>query len=346
MAKTSGGASAGNSRVPVDLVTGATSRLGALVTKKLIELGHEVRVIVRADPSKSEEWKRLPPGAKPYITDFTLKQPSDEENLKQACTGVDNVFHVASAVYNYKHTYDEFIEVNVVGTENIINALLEANGSKAVHFICAGSVSVYGYRRAGEVLTEESDTHPESNYSKSKLMQEEVIRAYSDAHPNFKYTILRFSTLYGPGYEESFFKIFSLLMDGKLRYIGNGGNHISLLHVNDAVDAMIAVAESPKSANQIYNVTDGESHTVRSLYEFAAKMLHVSPPKKSVSTAVARIGSRISGLKYDEYEFITSERIISINKIIREVGFRPRISIEEGGGELVGEFLRSHRSLL
>ncbi|MGC8622666.1 MAG: NAD-dependent epimerase/dehydratase family protein [Candidatus Micrarchaeia archaeon] len=344
MAKASDGSAA--DKVPVDLVTGATSRLGALVTKKLIELGHEVRVLVRTDPSSSEEWKHLPPGAKPYIADLTLKQPSDEGNMEKALAGVDNIFHLASAVYNYKHTYDEFIEINVVGTENLINAALLANGDKAMHIICAGSVSVYGYRRPNEVLTEESETRPESNYSKSKVMQEEVIRAYSDAHPNIKHTILRFSTLYGPGYEESFFKIFSLLEQGKLRYVGGGNNHISLIHINDAADSMLAVSKNPKSANQIYNVTDGQSHTVRSLYEFAAKMLNVEPPKKSISRTMAKIGSRIAGLKYDEYEFVTSERIISINKIINEIGFRPKISIEAGGAELVGEFLRSHHNII
>ncbi len=344
MAKASSSSSEG--KVPVDVVTGATSRLGALVAKKLINLGHEVRVLVRTDPSSSEEWKRLPSGAKPYIVDITENRPSDESNMEKAFSGADNIFHLASAVYNYKHTYDDFIKINVVGTENIINAALASNGDKAMHLINAGSVSVYGYRRPNEVLTEESETRPESNYSKSKVMQEEVIRAYSNAHPNFKHTILRFSTLYGPGYEESFFKIFKLLVQGKLRYVGDGNNHISLLHINDASDSMIAVSENPKSANQIYNVTDGEAHTVRGLYEFAAKMLNVSPPKKRISLAMARIGSRIAGLKYDEYEFVTGERVISINKIIREIGFRPRIRIEEGGAELVGEFLKSHLNII
>ncbi|MEM3827187.1 MAG: NAD(P)-dependent oxidoreductase [Candidatus Micrarchaeaceae archaeon] len=344
MEKNSGGTSAVNT--PIDLVTGATSRLGSLVAKKLIGLGHDVRVIVRRDPSSSEEWKHLSPGVKPYIADLTLKKASDEEVLKRACAGVNNIFHTASAVFNYKHTYDEFIETNVVGTENLINAALAANSGKAMRFICAGSVSVYGYRRPNEVLDEESETHPESNYSKSKLMQEEVIKAYSEANRELRYTILRYSTLYGPGYEESFFKIFKLLEEGKLRYIGDGNNHLALLHVNDAAEAMVAVSESSKSINEIYNVSDGATHTVRSLYEFAAKLLNVPPPKRRVSGTMARIGSRFAGLKYDEFEFVTSDRIINISKLIKDIGFRPRISIEEGGGELIGEFLKTHHSVI
>ncbi len=326
---------------PVDLVTGATSKLGSLIVKKLIEKGHEVRVIIREEPTTSEEWKKLPPGAKPYIADITLKRSGDEKNLQAACSGVNNIFHIASAVYNYKHTYDDFIEINVIGTENLINAALSANKGKPVHFISAGSVTVYGYRRPGEILTEESETHPESNYSKSKLMQEEVIKAYGNSNPELKYTILRYSTLYGPGYENSFFKVFKLLKEGALKYPGGAENHLPLVHVDDAVEAAVEASDSPKSLDSTYNVSDGDPHTLKELFDSASRLLGVPPPTKKVSLSLARIRGKISNLEYDEYEFLTSDRIISIDKISSELGFKPKVNLERGGAEMVGAFLHS-----
>ena len=326
---------------PVDLVTGATSKLGALIVKRLVDNGHEVRAIIRGEPAVDPGWKQLPPGVKPYIADITLKNERDAGELQKACEGVDNIFHVASAVYNYKHTYDEFIDINVVGTENVINAALNANKGKPVRFMCVGSVTVYGYRRPGEVLTEESNTHPESNYSKSKLMQEEVVKAYADSNPGLKYTILRYSTLYGPGYENSFFKVFQLLKEGKLMYIGDGTNHLSLIHVQDAADAIVEAAENTKSINETYNVTDNEYHTIKSLFELAAHLLGVPAPTKSRSTTVARLSRRFVNLKYDEFEFLTSDRMISSDKIFKDIGFKPKIKIDRGSNELVQDFLKS-----
>ncbi len=301
--------------------------------------------MLRTHPSKTSEWKNLPPKVKVYVADLTLAEENDYKVLEEACKGVDNIFHLASAVYNYNNTYDELINVNVVGTENLLNAYESSNKgmAKPMHIIYSSSVSVYGYKRTSEVLDENSELKPASPYSESKMMAEQVIKSFADANPLIKYTLLRFGTFYGSGYKSSFFKMFSLIEQGKAVYIGGGVNHITLIHEDDAVEALLLSDSSPKSLNKAYNITDGHDYTVKQLFEFAARSMGVSPPKRSVPHIVAKFTSRISNITYDELEFISSDRNISINKARSELGFEPVKKMEIEGKALVTEYINSKK---
>jgi nucleoside-diphosphate-sugar epimerase len=331
----------------VSLVTGGTSGLGNAIIRRLLAEGDEVRVVLRNMPSQLSELKTLPPGSIPYIADITLKRKDDKANLNAAAKGVDRVFHIGGATYNSRFSYDELLEINVIGTENILQAIVEANPpTRKINFLYASSVGVYGYRRKEEIIKESAVPKPGSHYSESKVMAEHLIESFSESHPNLKYTIFRLGTLYGPGYEEPyFFKAFRLIKEGKMRYIGNGNNHLALLHMDDAADAFTIVANKPGTAkNTIYNLTDGEPHTPRELFTFAAKAMGVKPPNKSVPTPVARLLSKTANITYDEYEFMASDRIIDISKLKKETGFSPRMNIEVEGLLMIQNFLAKEAS--
>ncbi len=326
----------------ISLVTGGTTGLGNAVIRRLIAEGNEVRVVLKDDPSKLPEWKKLPPGSVPYVADITLKRKEDGENLRAAAKGVDRIFHIGGASYNSKFTYDQLIEINVIGTENLLQAVIESNTpERRMHFIYASSVTVYGYRRKGELINENAQPKPASHYSESKTMAEHLIESFSESHQNLKYTIFRMGTLYGPGYEEPyFFKAFKLIKEGKMRYIGRGDNHLTLLHVDDAADAILLAARKPGiSNNKIYNLTDGQPHTPKELFLFTSKALGVNPPNKSVPPAVARLLSKTANITYDEYEFLASDRIIDISKLRDELGFTPSRDVETEGLLMIQHFI-------
>lgn len=328
----------------ISLVTGATTGLGRLLVDKLIANGDEVRVILKSNPKDdSWDWRNLPPGVIPYAADLTMRRREDEKNLLEACKGINKVYHIAGASYNSRFSRDELIETNVIGTENLLNKCIESNKSpdSQIHFIYTSSVSVYGYKRGGAPLKEDSEPKPGSNYSESKLMAEHVIQLFSEIHSNITYTIMRLGTLYGPGYERpSFFKAFRMIRDQKMRYIGRGTNHLTLIHVDDAANALALAGKKPIiSANNIYNLTDGEPHTVLSLFSSVAKVLNVPPPHSSVNPTIARLMRKSVNISYDEYEFLASDRIVDISKIKRDLGFRPVRSIAIDGMLMVEEFI-------
>jgi nucleoside-diphosphate-sugar epimerase len=327
----------------VDLVTGATSAIGRKLIAQLVEMGHEVRALLRTHPSKTNEWMTLPAKVKVYVADLTLKNESDPKVLEDACSGVDNIFHIASAVYNYKNTYDDLININVIGTENLLNAYESSNknSTKPVHLIYASSVSVYGYKRSNEILMESSELKPASPYSESKMMAEQVIKSFADANSRIRYTILRFGTFYGPGYKDSYFKMFKLIEQGRAIYISGGTNYVSLIYEDDAINAILLAASIRNPKNEVYNITDGQFHTIKELFELAAKGLGVQPPKRSIPHVVAKITSKIANINYDELEFVASDRKIDISKARKELGFKPQHVIEKDGLILVEEYKKT-----
>ena len=330
-------------RQTIDVVTGATSSLGIHLVRELLKRGDEVRVIVKEHPTVGSDWRTLPSGCIPYIADITLKKPSDREMLMAACEGADNIFHLAAATYNYRYKYSEMVDINVIGTENLIRAHLDANpGDSIVHLIFASSVTVYGYQRYEEELTEVSETKPASGYSETTLMAEQVIESFASADKRIRYTILRMGTIYGEGYEHEFFKIFRLIKERNARYIGKATNHLTLVNVNDATRALLLACENPKSIDKIYNITDGVQYTQRKLFEKAAKFIGAEPPSGSVHPLIAKIAAKTKGLNYDEMEFLISDRMISIEKAKKELGYIPESSIDVEGKELVKEFMKSY----
>jgi len=330
-------------KTSISLVTGATSMLGRKVAERLIEAGNTVRVILRDAPKDNPEWRMLPAGVVPYVADIALKDHKDEETLRQACMGVTNIFHIAGAAYNYLNTYDQLIDVNVVGTENVIKAWLDANPAPAKgHLIFTSSVAVYGHDRPGELLNETSDIKPDGPYAMSKYMATHVIESWCSANPRLSYTIARLGTFYGEGYEQSFFKVFKLVSEGKMSYRGKGLNHLTLVHVDDAVDALIEIYKHAESADKVYNITDGIAHTQKELLDSVVKFLNAKPIRSSVNPLFAKLAAKRNNMEYDEYEFLNSDRTISIDLARKELGFKPSRSIEKEGKALVEQFLLMH----
>lgn len=329
------------------LVTGATSGIGSALVELLLHEGYEVRALIRDNPKNSRDWMSLPGGAKIYVADIRLNDEKNIETMREACRGVDVLFHLAASTRNARHDYNELINTNVIGTENLLKAYFDANpdANFRLRFIYASSVTVYGYHRRGEVLTEESEAQPETAYSESKYMAEQVIKAFGSANRRLSYTILRIGILYGKEYTHNFMHIFKLLNENKMRYIGNAENHLPLVNVADVLDVFLALIDNKKSENKVYNLTDGVPYTQRELLKKAAKMINADPPSKAVHPFVARVVARTRGIDTDQFHFLISDRTISIERIKRELGFRPRVSIDEGGRLIAEEFLNKHKMI-
>jgi nucleoside-diphosphate-sugar epimerase len=277
------------SKKKIILVTGATSGIGGLLTEKLLQMNYEVRVILMEHPNQNPEWKYLPKGVKVYVADIRLSDDQSKKAMAEACKNVSIIFHLAASTSNYNNRYNELINTNVVGTENILRAYFDANpGNDELRFIFTSSVTVYGYRRPGETLTEDSEPMPKSAYSESKYMAEQIVKAFAEANSRLNYSILRVGVIYGKGYEHNFMKVFQLIKDKKLRYVGDGTNHLTFIHIDDVINGILIVLEKDRRANRTYNLTDGVAYTQKELFQKAAKFLNAEAPSKSVHPFLAR----------------------------------------------------------
>ena len=330
-------------RRTVDLVTGPSSGIGARLIHKLLERGDEVRVVVHEEPG-GDNWKLIPRGVIPYNADITLKHSNDRKNLEDACRGVNNLFHIAGITDEKGNPpYEQFININVVGTENVLDAFVGTNGGAQLRFVYMGSTAVYGQNRPHEILTEESATKPVDPYGETKLMAEHVIKSFAEVHDYLRYTIFRVSKMYGPRYEAVFHKVFRYLKEGKLVYIGKGDNHLNLVHVDDVVNAMLLAAEMPMAINKTYNLTDGENYTLKQLFDKAANFMNIPPPTKSVHPMIAKLGAKRLNISKGELDFMTSDRVISIDKIKADLNFTPKRKVDVEGYAMVKEFLEGYK---
>lgn len=308
------------------LVTGGAGRLGRALTGELLRKGMDVRVLVQSD----NDAVRIPAGVAPYVGDIT-----DERALIRACRGVDMVFHLAAIVSQFREGPHEIMRTNAMGTRRVMEA---ARHAKARKVIFASTVNVYGRVRK-ELLTEESEPKPTDTYGLSKVVAEKEIMG-----SGMNYTILRMATIYGPGFENSFLKVFKAIKEGKAYIIGSGKNHLPLVHINDAVSAFMLAASKKVSDRKTYNITDGREYTQEYLFNLAADLLGVPKPDKHISPLVVNIVAKARGLDRDEIRFVTSDKRIDISKAKKELGFRPKESVESGAGYLLNRFLMYHES--
>ncbi len=309
-------------RKRIALVTGGAGRLGRALTARLIEEGIETRVLVR----REEDASRIAPGAIPYVGSI-----DDVPALEMACSGAENVFHMAAIVSEYRLGASSIMRTNVIGTRKLLAA---ARDAKVARLFYPSSANVYGRVRK-ELLDEESALKPSDTYGLSKSMAEKEI-----VESKVGYTIFRLATIYGPGFENSFFRVLKAVRDGKAYIMGDGKNRLAMVHVNDAVNAFVLAAGKKGSINKIYNVGDGREYTQEYLLDLAADLLGVARPQSHINKLAAGILAKAKGLDRDEIRFMTSDRKLDISRARKELGFRPVESVESGSRYILGRFLR------
>lgn len=307
----------------VSFVTGSNGKMGKELIKMLLKRGDRVHALVK----RKEFVLELPPGVIPFLGDI-----NDQKVLTEACEGVDNVYHLAAIVSEYQADTEEIMRVNVHGTHNIM-AACAANNVK--HVIFLSSLDVYGHNRH-EILTEESKPEPRDRYGLSKLLAEKEVLKYQGQVP---FTIFRLATTYGPGFEHYFFKIFKAIKEEKAYIIGDGKNKLNLIHVEDALHAVLLATSTEISQYKIYNLTDGNSYTQEHLFRLAADLMGIKRPIRHINKLVFRFVAKAKGIDNDEIRFLLSNRHVDTTKIKTELGFRARISLEDGASAFVKQFL-------
>jgi NADH dehydrogenase len=247
------------------LVTGAAGEIGSRLCRRLLADGHQVRALVLPnDPFV----QRLPAGVEVRTGDIT-RAPS----LAGTCDGADVVFHLAAVLLG--ESAAAFRAVNVEGTRNLVEA---ASKAKVGHFVHVSSASVV-YPRS---------TH----YSRSKREGEEVVRAAA-----LPFTIIRPTLVYDHGGGLEFkmyaeyvrrFPVVPLIAGGKARK--------RPVHVDDLLSGFAAVAGNPIAHGKTYNLSGGETVTLRELAELMLAREGLHKPMVSIPAALCEVVGRAWGV--------------------------------------------------
>jgi len=149
------------------LVTGATGRIGAHLTQQLIGAGHTVRALAMpGDP-------RVPVIERPGI-EVIIGHLQDAAALRHAVAGVNAVVHLAAALPARGHTDNDFLEVNLRGTYDLLCAVRD-HAPDVRRFTYVSSDTVYSAAPGAVDVTFEESTpkRPDSVYGASKAAAEE-----------------------------------------------------------------------------------------------------------------------------------------------------------------------------
>lgn len=311
------------------LITGATGFIGTHLIKKLVSEGHKCRCLVR----QGSENKIL---EKTGVTIF----PGDitkAETLKGVAEGVDCLLHLATLGHtsNFNVTEEMFNVINVQGTLNVMREALKSRVGRIVHCSTVAAMGI-----CHEVpATEQSACNPHHPYGRSKLKAEkEVLRMVSeDVLPA---VIVRFSMVYGPGDPRDILKLTRMAQKGLLPKIGRKPKLTPLIHVNDAIQGLLLAAEKGKPG-EIYLITNKKSEEFDRIREIIQETLGSGKPTLyipewgalAVTSIIERMFSALGKsppVSRKNIESTIADRVFSIDKAVRELGFDPKVDPAEG----------------
>ncbi|MDY7082049.1 MAG: NAD-dependent epimerase/dehydratase family protein [Halobacteria archaeon] len=313
------------------LVTGGGGFVGRYIVERLVGRGDDVSIFCRGSYPEIEEMG----------VDVIRGNLKNAEDVSDAVEGHDAVFHVASKIDMWGR-YDDFYEINVEGTEHVIDACLEHDVSDLIYTSSASVVFDCDDLEG----VDESQPYPDkylAPYPETKMMAEKRVRGVNGKN-GLKTVILRPHLIYGPRDESLAPRFIEQGEKGKIPVIGDGDNKVDLSYVGNVADAHILALESDEAAGETYFITDDNPVNVWDFLNDLFDRLGVPEiddqrPYRLVYYfgALNELVYKLLG-KYDEEPRITrflaaelaKSHYFDISKAKEELGYEPRVSTEEG----------------
>jgi dTDP-L-rhamnose 4-epimerase len=340
------------------LITGGAGFIGSHLADALLARGYRVRVLDCLSEQVHGEISGFPAYLDPAVETYR-GDVRDRRDVERALSGVDAVFHFASAVGVGQSMYqiEKYIDINNRGTAVLLESLVRRPVAK---LIVASSMSVYGeglYRGSdGQVRTprprtldqlkagrwdllddegralepvptpEDKIPMPESIYALSKYDQEMMCLLFGRAY-EIPVVALRFFNVYGERQALSnpytgVLAIFAArYLNGKPPLIFEDGHQRrDFVHVRDLAAGCVLALESDAARDEVFNLGGGEACSVLEVARQFGKVLG----KQELAPAVS--GNYRSG--------DIRNCFADISKARKVLGYRPRITFEAGLAEL------------
>jgi UDP-glucose 4-epimerase len=255
---------------------------------------------------------------------------NDDAALSEVLRGADALIHAAGTGGEADCLADptRSLLAHVRGTQVLAR---EASKANVARFVFTSTIAVYGtYHARPMPLTEEMEPRPDEFYGALKATAERVLI------DSGRFRILRLSNVYG--YGSGLFSLSSgvagkfveLIARGKpLRVYGDGSQLIDYAHVDDVCRAYELALGVPQGESFVYNVGGGRPVSIRELAETAAHLAEeLTGARAEIEYAPAPAGK------------LWPDRRLSVEKIERELGWRPRVSMEDGMREMLAGWTR------
>ena len=313
------------------LVTGATGFTGGHLAATLAARGDAVRALVR--PKSRARFDRSPLSAAGVTAvEGDLTNPA---SLRRAMPGVEVVYHIAATYREAGQPNAAYRAVNVQGTQHVLEASRDAGVRRVVHCSTGG---VHGHI-ANPPANEDAPFNPGDVYQQTKLEAEQLARAFSTSS-GLDVVVARPIGIYGPG-DTRFLRMFRGLARGRFPLIGSGQVFYHLTFIDDLVEGFRLCGTVPAAPGRTYVLAGPRYTTLEALLGLVARELQVEPPKTHLPVwpfwtagllcELACVPLRIEPPIYRRrVDFYTKSRAFDTTRARTELGFVPKIDLEEG----------------
>src|SRR6266581_5140710 len=299
------------------LVTGASGFIGSHVVERLVQLGAQVRAFVHYN--SRNDWGLLELLQKETLEHVEVfpGDLTDAALVYKAVAGCQVVFHLGALIaipYSYQAP-QQFIDTNVKGTLNILQACLGQHVDKVVH---TSTSETYG----SALYTPIDEAHPlhaQSPYAASKIAADKLAESFYCSFDLPVATIRPFNT-YGPCQSARAVipTIISQALSENIIKLGSLTPVRDLTFIEDTVEGFLRVAESGKSIGNVFNVGTGYGVTISELVEIILKLIGVDRPVVADTKRFRPVNSEVDVLICD-------------NTKAREIlQWRPQYTLEQG----------------
>lgn len=268
------------------LVTGADGFIGSHLTEELVHQGHDVRAFVYYNSFNSWGWLDSSPADIKGNLDVFAGDIRDPYGVKEAMKGCDVVLHLASLIaipYSY-HSPDTYIDTNIKGTLNVLQAARELGVSKVVH---TSTSEVYG-TALYVPINEDHPLQGQSPYSASKIGADQMALSFYRSFETPVAIIRPFNT-YGPRQSARAVipTIITQLASGKEKIkLGALSPTRDFNYVNDTVSGFISMMNSEKAIGEVINI--GSNYEI-SIGDTAKVIAEVMGKKIEIETDEVRL---------------------------------------------------------
>jgi NAD dependent epimerase/dehydratase len=300
------------------LVTGADGFIGSHLTEALVRRGTKVRAFVMYNSFNSWGWlDRLPEDVRASL-DVFAGDIRDPHGVRKAMEGCDTVLHLAALIaipYSY-HSPDTYVDTNVKGTLNVVQAARELGVEKVVH---TSTSEVYGTARTVPI-SEEHPLQGQSPYSASKIGADHIALSF---HASFgtPVSVIRPFNTYGPR-QSARAVIPSIIIQilGGAKRLKLGALHPTrdFCYIDDTVAGFIAVAQSPRSVGEVINTGSGHEISIGELARMICRLMGRDLPVEEDAQRLRPAKSEVERLLAD------------VSKAAALVDWRPKFTGREG----------------
>jgi len=312
------------------LITGGTGFIGSRLALKCLESRHTVRVLGQENNLAEAHNRQM---IEKQGAEIILDSVTNRERMIEICDGIDWVFHLAAAQHEANVPNQHFRDVNIHGTENLLEGSKKARVKRFIH---GSTIGVYGTALDGDI-DENSPLKPNNIYGITKLEGERLVESYADKLP---IVIIRISETYGPG-DRRLLKLFKAVKKNMFFVIGHGKNLHHLVYIDDLIAGLLLAVSSEAAVGKIYLFAGKDPLTTVDMVQEIARHFGTKIPKFHAPLllflALALIIEGIfrplgiqPPLHRRRMDFFRKSFYFSLNHAYKTLGFKPMTGFAEG----------------